>query len=177
MKISQIGGILVATAITAACLAAMGKKVINIQPSTAAESAISKESSSDIAPSAIPEEPPAVKPSILSEENSGSKEAETQLATSADALSVQTKDQTGLQEDFSLREKQQARLEEDGDDFSIRDYSPDARSQKPDLSYLSYYPYAELPPERKPADIALESLRGVQIGTVLEEIRCFRLGF
>ena len=116
-----------------------------------AESATRKELSSDIALLAMPEEPSKVKPLILSEENSGPKEAETQLATSEDALSVQTKDQTELQEDFSLREKQQARLEEDGDDFSIRDYSPDARPQRPDLSYLSYYPYAELPPERKPA--------------------------
>jgi hypothetical protein len=171
MKILQVGGIIVATAITTACLAAMGKKVINIQPSAVAESATSKESSSDIAPSSMPEESPAVAPLILSEENSGLKEVETQLATSADALSVQTKDQTGLQEDFSLREKQRARLEEDGDDFSIRDYSPYARPQRPDLSYLSFYPYAELPPERKPADIVLDSLRDVQIGTVLEEIK------
>jgi hypothetical protein len=62
-------------------------------------------------------------------------------------------------------------LSEDGDDFSIRDYSPDARPQTPDLSYLSYYPYAELPPQRKPADIVLDSLRDVQIGTPLEEIK------
>ena len=171
MKILQVGGIIVATAITTACLAAMGKKVINIQPSAVAESATSKESSSDIAPSSMPEKSPAVAPLILSEENSGLKEVETQLATSADALSVQTKDQTGLQEDFSLHEKQRARLEEDGDDFSIRDYSPYARPQRPDLSYLSFYPYAELPPERKPADIVLDSLRDVQIGTVLEEIK------
>ena len=114
MKILQVGGIIVATAITAACLAAMGKKVINIQPSAVAESAISKESSSDIAPSAMPEEPPAVAPSILSEENSGPKEVEKQPATSKDVLSVQTRDQAELQQDFSLREKQQARLEEDG---------------------------------------------------------------
>jgi hypothetical protein len=171
MKIPQFGGVIVATAITAACLAAMGKKEINIQPSAAAESAISKDSLSDIVPLAMPEESLKVEPLTLSEENSGPKEVETQLATSEDALSVQTKDQTGLQEDFSLREKQQARLEEDGDDFSIRDYFPDARPQRPDLSYLSYYPYAELPPERKPADIVLDSLRDVQIGTVLEEIK------
>ncbi len=171
MKILQIGGIIVATVITSACLAALGKKVIEIQPRAVTESAISKESSSDIAPLAIPEEPPAVEPSILSVENSGSKEPETQLATPEDVLSVQTKDQTGLQEDFSLRGKQQARLEEDGDDFSIRDYAPYARPQRPDLSYLSFYPYAELPPERKPADIVLDSLKDVQIGTVLEEIK------
>jgi hypothetical protein len=41
MKILQVGGIIVVTAITAVCLAAMGKKVINIQPSALAESAIS----------------------------------------------------------------------------------------------------------------------------------------
>ena len=46
MKILQIGGIIVATAITAACLAAMGKKVIDVQPSAVAELAISKELSS-----------------------------------------------------------------------------------------------------------------------------------
>ena len=171
MKILQVGGIIVATAIMAVCLIAMGKKVMDIQPSAVAGSAISNEWSSDIAPLAVPEKSPKVRPLTLSEENSGSKEVETQSATSEDALSVQTKVQTGLQEDFSLREKQQARLEEDSDDFSIRDYSPDARPQKPDLSYLSYYPYAELPPERKPADIVLDSLKGIQIGTVLEEIK------
>src|SRR5262249_25151348 len=105
-------------------------------------------------------------PLMLSEERSHLKELET-----LDASSVQTRDQTGLQENFSLPEKQQAMLEEDGDDFSIRDYSPGVRPQRPDLSYLSYYPYAELPPERKPADLVLDSLRDVQIGTVLEEIK------
>jgi hypothetical protein len=167
MKILQIGGIIVATVIMAACLAAMAKKVIDVRPSVLAET----ELSSDIASLAMPEGSSKAEPLTLSEENSGLKEVETQLATSADALSVQTKDQTGLQEDFSLREKQRARLEEDGDDFSIRDYSPYARPQRPDLSYLSFYPYAELPPERKPADIVLDSLRDVQIGTVLEEIK------
>jgi hypothetical protein len=109
MKILQVGGVIVVTAITAVCLAAMGKKVINIQPSALAESAISKESSSDIALLAVPEEAPKVELLTLSEKNSGPKEVETQPATSEDVLSVQTRDQTQLQEDFSLREKQQAR--------------------------------------------------------------------
>jgi hypothetical protein len=42
---------------------------------------------------------------------------------------------------------------------------------QPDLSYLAFYPYAELPPARKPADIVLESLSDVPIGTPLEEIK------
>src|SRR6516225_3777833 len=42
---------------------------------------------------------------------------------------------------------------------------------QPDLSYLALYPYAELPPERKPADVVLDSLGDVPIGTPLEEIK------
>lgn len=87
MKILQVGGVIVVTAITAVCLAAMGKKVINIQPSALAESATSKGSSSDIAPLAVPEEAPKVELLTLSEENSGPKEVETQPATSEDVLS------------------------------------------------------------------------------------------
>ena len=170
MKILQVGGIIIATAITAACLAAMGKNLMDVRPSAAAESEVSEKSSSDIAPWAMPEKSPNVEP-LTSSEEPGSKELEIRPATSEDVLSVQRGDRAELQEDFSLREKQQASLEEDGDDFSVRDYSPDARPQRPDLSYLSYYPYAELPPERKPADIVLNSLKNVQIGTVLEEIK------
>ena len=39
------------------------------------------------------------------------------------------------------------------------------------LSYLSFYPYGELPPARKPADVVLESLSSIPIGTPLEEIK------
>ena len=153
MKILQICNIIAATVIMAGCLSAMGKKLLDGRQGALAGT--------------MPHETAKIEqPLILSEEQSDPKELET-----LGASSIQTRDQTGLQEDFSLREKQQARLEEDGDDFSIRDYSPDARPQRPDLSYLSYYPYAELPPQRKPADIVLDSLRDVQIGTVHEEIR------
>jgi hypothetical protein len=44
-------------------------------------------------------------------------------------------------------------------------------SAQPDLSYLAFYPYAELPPPRKPADVVLDSLSDVPIGTPLEEIK------
>jgi hypothetical protein len=169
MKILQVGGIIVATAITAACLTAMGKKLIAAPPSAVAESEVSEESSSYIAPFAMPDEPPKGEQLILSEEQSVPKGLETQPAKSEDSFSAQTKDQTRLQDDFSLH-KQQARLEED-DDFSVRDYSRDATPPNSDTLYLSYYPYAELPPERKPADIVLDSLRNVQIGTPLEEIK------
>lgn len=39
------------------------------------------------------------------------------------------------------------------------------------LSYLAYYAYSELPPEIKPADIVLDSLKDMPHGTPIEEIR------
>jgi hypothetical protein len=40
-----------------------------------------------------------------------------------------------------------------------------------DLSYLHYYAYSELPPETRPADTVLDSLKGIPPGTPVEEIR------
>jgi hypothetical protein len=39
------------------------------------------------------------------------------------------------------------------------------------LPYLKYYAYSEVPPEQKPADVVLESLSTVPLGTPLEEIK------
>jgi hypothetical protein len=39
------------------------------------------------------------------------------------------------------------------------------------LSYLIYYPYAEILPKERPADIVLASLDGVPVGTPIEEIK------
>jgi hypothetical protein len=64
---------------------------------------------------------------------------------------------------------QQASLEEEPSSF--RNYSPDSTPAKQDHSYLAYYVYAELPPNKKPADIALELMKDISIGTPLEEIK------
>jgi hypothetical protein len=48
---------------------------------------------------------------------------------------------------------------------------PGSTERSTDLSYLAFYPYAELPPSRKPADIVLETLSDVPIGTPLAEIK------
>jgi hypothetical protein len=42
---------------------------------------------------------------------------------------------------------------------------------KQNLSYLAYYAYSELPPETKPADTVLDSLKAVPPGTPVDEIR------
>jgi len=63
--------------------------------------------------------------------------------------------------------QKEARLE-DGADAGERSEPNDT---KQDLSYLAYYAYSELPPETKPADIVLASLKGVPPGTPVQEIR------
>jgi hypothetical protein len=42
---------------------------------------------------------------------------------------------------------------------------------KQNLSYLAYYAYSELPPETKPADTVLNSLKGIPPGTPVDEIK------
>jgi len=51
------------------------------------------------------------------------------------------------------------------------EYSPGSTGWPSDLAYLAFYPYAELPPARKPADVVLDSLGDVPVGTPLEEIK------
>ena len=42
---------------------------------------------------------------------------------------------------------------------------------KRDFSYLAYYAYADVPPDKKPADTVLETLKGIPVGTPVEEIK------
>jgi hypothetical protein len=44
-------------------------------------------------------------------------------------------------------------------------------AEKQDFSYLAYYVYSELPPDPKPADIVLESLKTISMGPPIEEIK------
>ena len=77
-----------------------------------------------------------------------------------------------LQEEESVVDnvnKKEARLEQE--DFPFRDHSAGATSPKPHSSYLGSDPYAELPPDKKPADIVLDSLRNIPVGTPVEEIK------
>ena len=75
-----------------------------------------------------------------------------------------------LQDDSPSQQKDTKKLEEAQGDFSVRDYSADANGTS-DLSNLSLHPYVALPTAKKSAEIVLDSLRGVPIGTPLEEIK------
>ncbi len=51
------------------------------------------------------------------------------------------------------------------------DYSPAALSQPKNLSYLADYAYSEVPPGKNPAEIVLESLQDIPVGTPIDEIK------
>jgi hypothetical protein len=65
--------------------------------------------------------------------------------------------------------EKEATLEQE--DFPFRDHSASATSPKPHSLSLGFDPYAELPLDKKPADIVLDSLRNIPIGTPVEEIK------
>src|SRR5262249_11947670 len=67
---------------------------------------------------------------------------------------------------FEVRGKEPARLEEPADDHP----SPPVVA-KQDFSYLGYYAYAEILPDKKPADTVLETMKGIPVGTPVEEIK------
>ena len=65
--------------------------------------------------------------------------------------------------------EEEARLEQEN--FPFRERSAGATSSKLHSSYLGFHPDAELPLDKKPADIVLDSLRNIPVGTPVEEIK------
>jgi hypothetical protein len=53
----------------------------------------------------------------------------------------------------------------------VEDSYPDSMPVKPDLSYLAYYAYSEVPPDTKPADTVLDALKEIPAGAPLDEIK------
>ena len=47
---------------------------------------------------------------------------------------------------------------------------PDSMPLKPDLTYLAYYVYSEVPPDTKPADTILQAIKAIPEGTPINEI-------
>ncbi|HEY2419605.1 MAG TPA: hypothetical protein VGH84_16930, partial [Steroidobacteraceae bacterium] len=62
-----------------------------------------------------------------------------------------------------------ARVEDAPGTDPVKHSSPNQTKQ--DLSYLAYYAYSELPPETKPADVVLNSLKDMPPGAPIEEIK------
>jgi hypothetical protein len=53
----------------------------------------------------------------------------------------------------------------------VEDNYPDSMPLKPDLSYLAYYAYSEVPPDTKPADVVLNAVKNIPVGTPIDEIK------
>jgi hypothetical protein len=77
-------------------------------------------------------------------------------------------------------EKEQARLEDFLDDLveqqartenPVQDHSADPMSLGRKFSYLAYYVFSEIPPDEKPADTVLKTLKDLPMGTPVEEIK------
>jgi hypothetical protein len=77
-------------------------------------------------------------------------------------------------------EKEQARLEDLLDDLveqqartenPVQDHSTDPMPLGRKFSYLAYYVFSEIPPDEKPADTVLKTLKDLPMGTPVEEIK------
>jgi len=98
-------------------------------------------------------------------------EAETNPETPKSlAPSVETNHSPG-NESSALSEEKTISHSPETPHSKSENYPTDSTWDSSGLSYLSFYPYGELPPARKPADVVLESLSSVPIGTPLEEIK------
>jgi hypothetical protein len=71
---------------------------------------------------------------------------------------------------FEAKTKTSKGVSEDTDtDLPASDNLNALRQDHP--SYLADYVYSEVPPDKKPADIVINSLKGIPVGTLIEEIK------
>ncbi len=108
--------------------------------------------------------PPSAKPHVVAEAEIN-PEAPTSLALSDESSHSSGNDSAALSDEEGssyLPEALQAKREH---------HPADPMGGLSVLSYVSFYRYDELLPARKPADVVLEALSSVPIGTPLEEIR------
>jgi len=148
----------VAFSFAAAYLAITGKTMSSASPEEAAEVEVTSALSSTFVASLSV----APKPLLLPEDeiNSDALEKEqARLEAAFDALVEQQAKTDALVE-------QQARTED-----PVQDHSPDPAPRKHNFSDLAYYVFSEIPPDEKPADTVLKTLKNVPIGTPIEEIK------
>src|SRR5450631_4272180 len=75
----------------------------------------------------------------------------------------------GLEPDQLPNAQREARLEDAAGTVTIE--HSELNDTKQNLSYLAYYAYSEVPPETKPADTILNSLKDIPPGTPVDEIK------
>jgi hypothetical protein len=151
MKIRRLAGTLVAVAMIATGFAVLGMAVLGGTPERAPANA-------------------ATEPEVIAASPASSEVAAASggLSAHVPTLPFEKKASGEAEATGDLPAATSAKLEED---VPLEDHAAEQSPRKPDPTYLAYYVYSELPPERKPADIVLDSLKDVPPGTPVEEIK------
>jgi hypothetical protein len=173
MKIWQVTCILFAITVIAVCQPLIAKRLIVASPLAAAEtettaSGPNAQASAETAPPPAAEPAAILEPAVTVVRRVSPVPIVLPLAAfSPRELAYEDDQQLGV---AVTAEVKVANLEEP--DFSMRDAGA-ATDPAPtqNLTYVAYYVYSELPPEKRPADIVLDSLKSVPQGTVIEEIK------
>jgi hypothetical protein len=156
MRSLQFACLLVAIAIAAASYVIFGKTMSTASPDEAVEVEVSSVLSSNFVTSALPDEP-----LLLPNEETNSETFE--------------KDQARLDAAFDALVEQQATtdalVERLARTDSILDHSIDSTPRNQNFSLLAYYVFSEIPPDEKPADTVLKTMKDLPIGTPVEEIK------
>jgi hypothetical protein len=182
MKIWQVTCILFAITVIAVCQPLIAKRLIVASPLAAAETETTASVPNVQASVSLPSEQASAETSAppVAEPAATPQPAVTVVrrvspvpivlplaAFSPRELAYEDDQQLGV---AAPAEVQVANLEEP--DFSMRDAGAAAEpAPTQNLTYVAYYVYSELPPEKRPADIVLDSLKNVPQGTVIEEIK------
>jgi hypothetical protein len=175
MKILQVTCVLVAITIIAVCQPLIAKRLIGTPPSAAAEAETTSSlpnAQATAAAQASDETQAPVEESIVPATTQGRRVSSVPVVLPPAALSPR---ELAYEADRQLGAAAPADVKVaglEGGDFSMRDAAASgeaAPTQK--LTYVAYYVYSELPPEKRPADIVLDSLKNVPQGTPVEEIK------
>jgi Transglycosylase SLT domain len=165
------------TVATAAGILVTRKTTGVASPEYASEVEIRRELSSSFA---APSMPIVREPLLLRKEEANSDRLENEQARLVAAFDALTGQQARLVAAFDALSEQQARLEALYDapaiqrartEDPVQNHSPDVAPLKRDFPHLAYYVFSEIPPDEKPADTLLQTMKGVPIGTPVEEIK------
>jgi hypothetical protein len=155
MKIRRLAGILVAVAMIAAGCAVVSMAVLS--------------STADRAPANAAAEPEVIAALPASSEVAA---ASGDLSAHVPSLPLEDRASSETEAVGDPPVTKSAKLEERVPvQDPVQDHAAEQPPRKPDFTYLAYYVYSELPPERKPADIVLDTLKDVPVGTPIEEIK------
>ena len=144
-------------------IAAASQVIVGETMSTAsAEGAVEVEASSAVSRNSVTAALPAIdRPLLLPDEETNSDSFEN--------------DRARLDAAFDALIEQQAitdaRVERPATTSSIPGPSIDPTPRKQNFSLLAYYVFSEIPPDEKPADTVLKTMKDLPVGTPVEEIK------